>query len=94
MLPGVVGELDPIMTAAADNFLALAVVGFMKLNDALAVDRTGALTVVELVDGVDESGRIGLDRAPDTFPLDKILGVEVADSLGINNNKTSFKLVS
>ena len=70
------------MTAAADNFLALAVVGFMKLNDALAVDRTGALTVVELVDGVDDRGRIGLDRAPDTFPLDMMLGVEVAESLG------------
>jgi len=73
--PGVVGELEPIMMAAADSFLAEAVVGFMKLSDADAVDRA-VLTVVDPVDAVDESGRRGLDRAAVVAVM---LGVEVAD---------------
>jgi len=75
--PGVVGELEPIMMAAADSFLAEAVVGFMKLSDADAVDRA-VLTVVDPVDAVDESGRRGLDRAAVVAVM---LGVEVADRL-------------
>ena len=80
--PGVVGEFDPIMTAAADSFLAEAVVGFMKLSDAEAVDLAGDLIVVdELVEAVDDSGRSGLDREAVELPVAVMLGVEVADKL-------------
>jgi hypothetical protein len=78
-LPGVVGELDPIMTAAADNFLALAVVGFMKLRVELAVDLLVDLFEEELL----TRGLIGLERAlpfPATLLLLKMFGLEFANS--------------
>lgn len=76
--PGVVGEFEPIMMAAAESFFADAVVGFMKLSDAEAVDR-GLLIVVELdVDVVDESGLRGLERAVEVAVM---FGVDVADKL-------------
>ena len=88
--PGVVGagEFGPIMTAAADNFLALAVVGFMKLSEALAVDLT--LFVVEPVEAVEDRGRIGLERAASgLLLLDVMFGVEVADILRVGNVKNN-----
>ena len=78
--PGVVGEFEPIMMAAADNFLADAVVGFMKLSDADAVDRVALTVDVDPVDGVDVSGRNGLDLA--VVADDAVMfGVDVADRL-------------
>jgi len=66
------------MTAAADNFLALAVVGFMKLKVELAVD----LLVDLLAEVPLKIGLIGLERAL-PFPvavLLNMLGVEFADN--------------
>ena len=77
------GEFGPIITAAADNFLALAVVGFIKLSEALAVDLT--LLEVDPVEAVEDRGRIGLERAARgllwLLLLDVMFGVEVADIL-------------
>ena len=74
------GEFGPIITAAADNFFALAVVGFMKLSEALAVDLT--LFEVDPVEAVEDKGRIGLERAArGLLLLDVMFGVEVADIL-------------
>ena len=71
------GEFGPIITAAADNFLALAVVGFIKLSEALAVDLT--LLEVDPVEAVEDRGRAA--RGLLWLLLDVMFGVEVADIL-------------
>ncbi len=85
--PGVVGEFGPIMTAAADSFLADAVVGFMKLREAEAVDLVGDLIVDELVEAVEDNGRSGLDRDAVMLLVAVMLGVEVADKLKVTTKR-------
>ena len=68
------------MIAAADSFLADAVVGFMKLSDADAVVLAAFTVDVDPVDGVDVRGRRGLDLAVVVVEA-VMLGVDVADRL-------------